>query len=431
MLPRYVKIYRIGVETLSPLHIGGERGIRPATIDLKVYRRIELRSGTSVEIPIIPGSTMKGILRHTFEDLLRSYVLDRLGSWQKVLNVIGRSLGIAIAGYAQVVRGGNICEDIANYLLRDQQIYVELPDDKGAGGVQGLDIAQCIREGMEEVVKKLSREEHGDIAKRLSNCAEKIPQVASLNIVALYPFVCDPTSPLTADLPDTAFLDVVRDRGITFRLFLSMALGRKFLFLQEVCPVCMLFGAPGRLSPLMFEDLKPVGDLGILPVRTRIAVDRDTATAKYGKLFTLEYIPPGTRFEGEIRIVMGMINSILRDKVDEILKILLKSLSFRPIGGFKSVGMGSIKIDLEKEVLSTPSNPDKLSEDIRNIFNDVFEEISKEIKNDEKTNARIDLLKRKLSVIGFDEEDVKAVGEALKYIVDHQKELLENLLGRG
>jgi len=431
MLPRYVKTYRIGVETLSPLHIGGERGIRPATIDLKVYRRIELRNGTSVEIPIIPGSTMKGILRHTFEDLLRSYILDRLGSWQKLLNVIGRSLGVAIAGYTHVVRGGNICEDIANYLLRDQQIYVELPDDKGAGGVQRLDIAQCIREGMEEVVKKLSREEHGDIAERLSNCVEKIPQVASLNIVALYPFVCDPTSPLTADLPDTAFLDVVRDRGITFRLFLSMALGRKFLFLQEVCPVCMLFGAPGRLSPLMFEDLKPVGDLGILPVRTRIAVDRDTATAKYGKLFTLEYIPPGTRFEGEIRIVMGMINSILRDKVDEILKILLKALSFRPIGGFKSVGMGSIKIDLEKEVLSTPSHPDKVSEDVKKIFNDVFEEIRKEMKNDEKTNARIDLLKRKLSAIGFDEEDVKAVGKALKLIVDHQKELLENLLGRG
>jgi len=464
-----VEIHTLEVVAVTPIHVGGERGIKPAAVDLKVFRRIELRGGRIVERPVIPGSTLKGVLRHTFEDFLRSFVAERLG-FEELFRTIGGSLAVAAAAYGYIVGDADVCDDVKRYLLGEQQILTEEAVERlrafreekpGSGGDacnksgQGQQEAKAvfdeaiekIREGFRRKLEELRNFggliKDGEDKRRwdllisnLSNCAEGIAEAAALEVSAVYPFVCDPTATALNDLPDTAFVDVGRDRGVTFRLLLAAALVRKLPLVMEVCPACMLFGAPGRLSPLLFGDLELESESEVLPVVTRVSIDRDLRAAKHGRLFTVEYVPPGSRFRGEIRVLKPLLSGPIREEYWNIVNLLLKSLAFTPVGGLRSVGMGLIKVELlDGKSFASSDDYNKLVERFREtligLYRRVKEEYCAEVRGVKRGVSNFERIAEKLGSLGVERDYVDRLREATKFIVDHQCEVLEKLLKPG
>jgi len=439
-----VEVHTLEVVAVTPIHVGGERGVKPAAVDLKVFRRIELRGGRIVERPVIPGSTLKGVLRHTFEDFVRSFVAERLG-FEGLLKTIGGSLAVAAAAYGYVVGESDVCEDVKRYLLNEQQVLTEEAlerldmFEKGirvSGQKQTvLDIAvQKIEEGFKEKLNGLrGRREWDPLIENLSRCSREIAEAAALALSAVYPFICDPTATRLNDLPDTAFIDVGRDRGVTFRLLLAAALVRKIPLVMEVCPACMLFGAPGRMSPLLFGDLELESESEILPVVTRVSIDRDLRAAKHGRLFTVEYVPPGSRFRGEIRVLKPLIGGVIGEKYWDIVKLLLQSLAFTPVGGLRSVGMGLIKVDaLDGKSFPSPDEYEELVKSFRetlvNLYKRVAEEYCAETEGRKRGFRNFEKIAEKLKILGVEDDYVERFREAAEAIVDHQCEALRSLL---
>jgi len=440
-----VEVHTLEVVAVTPIHVGGERGIKPAAVDLKVFRRAELRGGRIVERPVIPGSTLKGVLRHTFEDFVRSFVAERLG-FEGLFKTIGESLAVAAAAYGYIVGEADVCEDVKRYLFGEQQVLTEEAIERldvfgrgiSAPGQKqtAFDIAaQKIEEGFKGKLDGLRGQREWDLLiKNLSECSGEIAKAAALAVSAVYPFVCDPTATRLNDLPDTAFIDVGRDRGVTFRLLLAAALVRKLPLVMEVCPACMLFGAPGRMSPLLFGDLELEGESEILPVVTRVSIDRDLRAAKHGKLFTVEYVPPGSRFRGEIRVLRPLIGGAIREKYWDIVKLLLQTLAFTPVGGLRSVGMGLVKVELlDGKSFPNPDEYRKLVEGFRetlvNLYKRFMEEYCAEAEDGKSGLKNFERLAEKLESLGIEPDYVKRLKDAAKTIVDHQCEALKNLLG--
>lgn len=74
----------------------------------------------------------------------------------------------------------------------------------------------------------------------------------------------------------------------------------------RVCDVCKLFGCPDEsgiegLSSVYVGDLNAIGNPKPI-IMTRISLEDETLTAKEGALYTMEHLPPGTEFEGIIKL---------------------------------------------------------------------------------------------------------------------------------
>ena len=74
---------------------------------------------------------------------------------------------------------------------------------------------------------------------------------------------------------------------------------------RSPCHVCELFGRPGKdpsaSSSLFVSDFNLVSDVKPITV-TRVALDDKTLTAMEGALYTVEHLPVGAEFEGEVRV---------------------------------------------------------------------------------------------------------------------------------
>lgn len=66
------------------------------------------------------------------------------------------------------------------------------------------------------------------------------------------------------------------------------------------CDVCRIFGWPNGEAALHVGDFKLVGSAAT-EVVARVALDDGTLTAERRKLYSMEHLPPGAEFEGEVR----------------------------------------------------------------------------------------------------------------------------------
>lgn len=147
------------------------------------------------------------------------------------------------------------------------------------------------------------------------------------------------------------------------------------------CIICKIFGGgydKFRIASHVYVyDSFPISDEVSIYARTRVAIDRFLGTARPGHLFTLEYIPPNTKWNFKMRL----FNIDLEDKNDVRVKILIRVLQLLMghgvhIGSMKSVGMGLIKlvkdrteilkytIDSDGSLMSTKINFDKMFEGV-------------------------------------------------------------------
>lgn len=124
--------------------------------------------------------------------------------------------------------------------------------------------------------------------------------------------------------------------------------------LKETCLVCRLFGSRWLASKVSIRDLLVDDDLwfGQFEVRNGVAIDRDTETAAQGLLYDFEVVPAGTRFSCEIVV----------ENADE-WELGLLMLGLHPfergeaaIGGARSRGLGTVKIDWQERTRITAEN---------------------------------------------------------------------------
>lgn len=402
--------------TISPLHVGGERGVHPSLVDLKVERRVEIVDGRVREVVVVPGSTIKGVMRHTFEDLLRLKVFEELskssagqsGRPTPLLEVVVEALSWVVEGLKELFGWGRekAIEFLARLLSREQQFLSE--DTMALLLRDGHTASQCV-----DLVG-------GELGNRLAGVegrvVRKLAYMVCATLPSLYPLVCDPTSPSTSCIPDISLVEVARDRGVAARFLLNIALARKAPLVVEVCPVCLLFGAPGRSSPLRFLDAKPDNlDLKVLPLQTRVSIDRYTLAAKRGKLYTLEYVPAGTVFRGKIRVVTPLLHPIYANNIDNLLKYLLRMAGERMIGGLKSTGMGLVYVE-------DPSTTNPVDE----LFNRFVELLREAVKRKHLEQVK-EVIEEKLVAYGLDKEDAEKTVKAIDAVFESYKKIVEKL----
>lgn len=106
----------------------------------------------------------------------------------------------------------------------------------------------------------------------------------------------------------------------------------------EICDVCDLFGYPksNTLSPLIVSNLKATEVIEPSAL-TRVRIDDRSMRAAEGALFTVEYVPPGSEFIGDIRLI---------NPTEKRAALLLLSLADLRHGRF---GRGSQPIDIKIE----------------------------------------------------------------------------------
>ncbi|MEM4639879.1 MAG: RAMP superfamily CRISPR-associated protein [Thermofilum sp.] len=71
----------------------------------------------------------------------------------------------------------------------------------------------------------------------------------------------------------------------------------------RACSVCELFGWPGGNGALLHVgDFRLVGETAT-EVVSRVSLNDKTLTAERGKLYSMEHLPPGAEFKGEVRLI--------------------------------------------------------------------------------------------------------------------------------
>lgn len=117
-------------------------------------------------------------------------------------------------------------------------------------------------------------------------------------------------------------------------------------FYEKACIVCKIFGSPYYQSKVYFSDAYPVGEDGeVLPftinTRTGIAIDRRTGAVYGGALYTVEFVEPNAKFKFTVsarnlpNYALGLLSAIIS---------MINSGEVK-IGGFKTRGFGSVRID--------------------------------------------------------------------------------------
>jgi CRISPR-associated RAMP protein (TIGR02581 family) len=150
---------------------------------------------------------------------------------------------------------------------------------------------------------------------------------------------------MDAMIPDQSHQRSLRE-VIESLLRMSKTLEAMECFYKNSCLLCKIFGAPSYSSKITFSDAYPLGEGGeILPfsfnTRTGIAIDRRSGAVFKRALYTVEFIEPGAKFRFLItsrnlpNYALGLVSTIIR---------MINSGEVK-IGGFKTRGFGTVKID--------------------------------------------------------------------------------------
>ena len=108
------------------------------------------------------------------------------------------------------------------------------------------------------------------------------------------------------------------------------------------CLVCRMFGNTEMAGRASFRDAHLQGDLPETTERTHVALRRDTKTAAGGALVTVETLPPGVEFKGEV---------VLTNPDDWMVGAVVQALELLPsvgIGGKKTSGYGEVDVKVEE-----------------------------------------------------------------------------------
>ncbi|MEM1598764.1 MAG: RAMP superfamily CRISPR-associated protein [Pyrobaculum sp.] len=312
---RYAAAYKIEIETVSELTIGGgslERATSPFDIPVaKMYIDDKV-------IPYIPASTAKGLLRSLVEEEIKKCRQPTNNLYEVLKTAYNPNESReTLRELGEKALKKTLAQFIAEEILRD------IEDKYAEGGI-------------------------GKVESEYSNY--KIKEL--LEAVKVTPYVCNPViEGLACELPVRPYK----------QLYLK-ALGAT----RYPCVVCLTFGAPGYASNIHITNLYPKGELGknyFILTRVHVAIDRLTGAAAEGKLFEMEYVTPGTKFIGYI-LVKGTPASLEESKcetiiekwrqgdVDKIPSMLINMLVqkdlFTSLGRRKSTGMGEVKVKIEQ-----------------------------------------------------------------------------------
>lgn len=115
---------------------------------------------------------------------------------------------------------------------------------------------------------------------------------------------------------------------------------------RRVCWACSIFGAPGLASHVVFSDAVPDGAV-LVERRDGVAIDRDLGRAADNLKFDYEVVPAGTRYL--LRLTLHDLEPHLEGAVIQGLELLGEG--FARLGGFKSRGLGEVKILHEQVVI--------------------------------------------------------------------------------
>jgi len=111
------------------------------------------------------------------------------------------------------------------------------------------------------------------------------------------------------------------------------------LIMERACILCKVFGSVSYASHVYFADSPPKKGQFRLGYRTMVSLDRRTGTVAPRRLFTPEYVEPGSIFSFELR-ALNLPNyalGLLADVIEEIQAGRVR------IGGFKSRGFGKVR----------------------------------------------------------------------------------------
>jgi CRISPR/Cas system CSM-associated protein Csm3 (group 7 of RAMP superfamily) len=249
---RIVAKYAVEIRAESELLVGGgsfEQATSP--FDIPVAK---MPWGDSF-IPYIPGSTLKGLLRATAEEMMRALFSDASKSVAEVFERIK----------AEEV-GAELVEKAVIKLLQ-QFISPEL--------VRAEDVVKASGDNLRRKVEEAYRQKNVEVSRILTE-------------LKVTPYAC-PTvvEGLACELPLPPY-------KVPYLKALAKASGLDPL--PYPCPVCLTFGAPGYASNVLVTSAYPLGQLGkdyFILERTHVAIDRYTGAAAQQKLFTVEYVTAG------------------------------------------------------------------------------------------------------------------------------------------
>lgn len=122
--------------------------------------------------------------------------------------------------------------------------------------------------------------------------------------------------------------------------------------LENVCPVCRVFGGPHLGGKLKFKDMAVNRDVwheSFLRIRDGVVIDRESRSARDKGKYDFETVAPGTAFHME-----SVADNLTRAEQGMIFVAFeLISQGFGSLGGNVSRGTGRIAIDIDEiEILS-------------------------------------------------------------------------------
>lgn len=121
---------------------------------------------------------------------------------------------------------------------------------------------------------------------------------------------------------------------------------------EESCLVCRTFGSPWLASHVQVKDLRvdPEFWFDQYQVRDGVAIDRDTETAAEGLLYDYEVVPADTMF----RCTIVMENGEPWQLGMLLLGLKLFEKGEISLGGFRSRGLGVVKLDWQGRYYEVP-----------------------------------------------------------------------------
>jgi CRISPR/Cas system CSM-associated protein Csm3 (group 7 of RAMP superfamily) len=269
-----------------PLRVGSGRGEGLGEADLPVVKGKD-------ELPFIPGSSLKGILRSWLEDIHSPEDTCRVGDSSHECCSLKAEL------VYKLVKG------------IEKRFY------------KGLKLeAEEFKRAVEEIDLR-------KIAERYKECAgvgEATKKFAS----AMQSIAKDVTV-----LEVSALVNRLRDVLIKEKLI--------------PCIICRIFGNKALAAHISISDARPTDGNVKTFSRTRVAIDRFTKTALPRALFDYEYVPEG--YKWKFKIIAWNID--LGDKNGDAssrLRLLLENLASIGlfVGGMKSVGHGLLRLVVDE-----------------------------------------------------------------------------------
>ncbi len=113
---------------------------------------------------------------------------------------------------------------------------------------------------------------------------------------------------------------------------------------ENPCVVCSLFGNTGLSSHLRFFDSTPIEGTYSLETIARVAIERSIGGQSPGRLFKVQVISPGARWNFRLTIINVDLESE-KDPTSYLARYVVQKLfTGLQLGGGKSVGYGLIRL---------------------------------------------------------------------------------------